>query len=55
MENLKTKCNEALNNWRNNNPNSPGAQWTEDFWMTGEVFGQGLEKTTTMIMALTQL
>lgn len=43
-KNLKTKCNEALNNWRNNNPNSPGAQWTEDFWMTGEVFGQGLEK-----------
>ncbi len=33
---LSDKCTAALKTWRQNNPNSPGAQWTDDFWMTGE-------------------
>lgn len=41
---LKDESNNALKTWRENNPDSPGANWTDDFWMTGEVFGQGLEK-----------
>ncbi len=41
---LKDECNKALSTWRENNPNKAGANWSDDFWMTGEVFGQGLEK-----------
>ncbi|MDV4152199.1 alpha-amylase family glycosyl hydrolase [Clostridium sp. AL.422] len=41
---LKDESNKALNTWRKNNPDSPGSNWSDDFWMTGEVFGQGLEK-----------
>ena len=41
---LKDECNKALATWRENNQNKPGATWTDDFWMTGEVYGQGLEK-----------
>ena len=41
---LKDECNKALSTWRENNPNNAGANWSDDFWMTGEVFGQGLEK-----------
>ncbi len=33
---LKTTCADALKEWRKNNPNKPGADWDEDFWMTGE-------------------
>ena len=39
---LNTQCKKALNEWRKNNPTKPGAQWTDDFWMTGEVYSQGL-------------
>lgn len=35
---LKKACKTALNKWRQNNPNEPGAKWTDDFWMTGEFF-----------------
>lgn len=35
---LKTACKDALKEWRKNNPNEPGADWTDDFWMTGEHF-----------------
>ena len=41
---LKDESNKALKTWRENNPDKPGAKWTDDFWMTGEVFGQGLDK-----------
>ena len=41
---LKDECNKAINTWRKNNPDKAGAQWTDDFWMTGEVFGQGVNK-----------
>ena len=36
---LKNKCVEALKKWRQNNPGKVGADWDEDFWMTGECWG----------------
>ena len=33
---LKDSCVKALKTWRSNNPGKPGADWDEDFWMTGE-------------------
>lgn len=41
---LKTACNKALKKWRKDNPNEPGAQWTDDFWMTGEHWDHGVSK-----------
>lgn len=41
---LKTACNKALKKWRKDNPNEPGAQWTDDFWMTGEHWNHGVSK-----------
>lgn len=35
---LKTQCVESLKTWRTNNPSKPGADWDEDFWMTGECY-----------------
>lgn len=42
---LKTEANKALNEWRTNNPDKPGANWTDDFWMTGEAWGHGATKS----------
>lgn len=42
---LKTKCSAALKKWRQNNPSAIGADWDEDFWMTGEAWGHGLGKS----------
>ena len=42
---LKTEADKALKEWRKNNPNKPGAQWTDDFWMTGETWGHGAAKS----------
>ncbi len=39
---LKDTCTKALENWRKNNPGTPGSDWDEDFWMTGEIYGKGL-------------
>lgn len=39
---LKTSCVSALETWRKNNPTKAGANWDEDFWMTGECWGYGL-------------
>ncbi len=41
---LKAKCVAALKQWRQNNPSAVGADWTDDFWMTGEHFGHSVEK-----------
>ncbi len=35
---LKTQGLKSLKTWRQNNPTKPGADWDEDFWMTGECF-----------------
>ncbi|MGN1138513.1 MAG: starch-binding protein, partial [Ruminococcus sp.] len=35
---LKTQCVQSLKTWRANNPSKPGADWDEDFWMTGECY-----------------
>lgn len=42
---LKNEAKTALENWRANNPDKPGANWSDDFWMTAEVFGHGLGKS----------
>ena len=39
---LKTACVDALADWRKNNPDKPGADWQQDFWMTGEAWDHGL-------------
>lgn len=44
---LKTSANIALTTWRQNNPEKPGADWNDSFWMTGEVWGQGLGRNNT--------
>ena len=41
---LKTQADIALKEWRENNPDKPGANWDENFWMTGEHWGHGLGK-----------
>ncbi|MBW7477848.1 starch-binding protein, partial [Paenibacillus oenotherae] len=43
---LKTEASNALKKWRQNNPTKPGADWTDNFWMTGEVFDKGLGRDT---------
>lgn len=42
---LKNQASEALIQWRSENPDAPGADFEDDFFMVGEVWGQGLEKT----------
>lgn len=42
---LKTEAISALKEWRANNPDKPGANWTDDFWMTGEAWGHGMGKS----------
>ena len=41
---LDEACSKALENWRAANPDATGADWDEEFWMTGEHFGQNLIK-----------
>ena len=41
---LKKACVAALNDWREENPDKPGAQWSDDFWMTGEHWDHGVGK-----------
>lgn len=43
---LSDTCTKALQNWRTANPNAVGADWDEDFWMTGENFGQGVDNNS---------
>lgn len=35
---LKDQCLQSLRTWRSKNPTKPGADWDEDFWMTGECY-----------------
>lgn len=44
---LKVSASSALTKWRQNNPTKPGANWNDSFWMTGEVWGQGLGRDGT--------
>lgn len=44
---LKISSSNALTKWRQNNPTKPGADWKDGFWMTGEVWGQGLGRDST--------
>lgn len=40
---LNEECNSALNVWRTNNKAKAGAEWTDKFWMTGDIWGSGIE------------
>ena len=42
---LKKEAVKALEEWRQNNPDKPGADWTDEFWMTGECWGHGMSKS----------
>ncbi|GIO87860.1 hypothetical protein J25TS5_47920 [Paenibacillus faecis] len=42
---LKNESDAALKRWRQNNPDKPGADWNDSFWMTGEVWGHGVGKS----------
>ncbi len=42
---LKQSAKSALKEWRQNNPSKPGADWTDEFWMTGECWGHKAEKS----------
>lgn len=35
---LKNACVDALKDWRQTHSSKPGADWQEDFWMTGEAW-----------------
>lgn len=48
---LKDDCVKALNTWRKNNPEKVGADWDEDFWMTGEVYGKTLSSADDQYFA----
>ena len=39
---LKDQCNQSLKTWRKNNPNDAAAKWKDDFWMTAEDYGSGV-------------
>ena len=39
---LKEQSKKALKEWRANNTDKACSAWTDDFWMTGEVYSQGL-------------
>ncbi|MDD6071645.1 MAG: alpha-amylase family glycosyl hydrolase [Clostridiales bacterium] len=42
---LKEQSVAALKEWRENNKGKkPGADWTDEFWMTGESWGHGVNK-----------
>ncbi len=43
---LKNEANTALQKWRQNNPTKAGANWKDSFWMTGEVWGQGVSRNS---------
>ncbi len=40
---LNRACNEALQTWRRNHPESPASQWTDPFYMTGDFDMAGIE------------
>lgn len=39
---LKNACVDALKDWRQTHSSKPGADWQEDFWMTGEAWDHGV-------------
>ena len=42
---LSDECTSALKEWRTNNKGkTPAAAWTDDFWMTAEDYGSGVNK-----------
>lgn len=41
---LKRSADAALKAWRQENPEKPGAEFTDDFFMVGEVWGMGISR-----------
>ncbi len=41
---LNEACNEALIRWRAKHPESPASQWTDNFYMTGDYDGAGINR-----------
>lgn len=41
---LEAAATEALRTYRREHPDKPGAEWKDDFWMNGEVWGHGVVK-----------
>lgn len=39
---LKDQCNISLKKWRQNNSSDIASKWTDDFWMTAEDYGAGV-------------
>ncbi|TAJ13678.1 alpha-amylase [Marinilabiliaceae bacterium JC017] len=48
---LNEACNKALKEWRTANPDKPGADWNQDFWMTGDIWDSGYEYRPTCAAA----
>lgn len=44
-DDLKQSADKALKDWREDNPDKPGAAFSGDFFMVGEVWGQGIQRT----------
>ena len=42
---LQEEANEALEEWRTNNPDRPSSDWDDDFWMTAEVWGHSVTES----------
>ncbi|MCG8697820.1 MAG: alpha-amylase family glycosyl hydrolase, partial [Bacteroidales bacterium] len=40
---LRNECNKGLTQWRKNNPSKSASKWQDDFWMTGDIWGAGIE------------
>ena len=40
---LNEECNAALKTWREKNPEKSAAKWKDNFWMTGDIWGSGIE------------
>ncbi len=43
---LQKEANQALEKWRDANPNRPSSDWDDEFWMTAEDFDHGVEPET---------
>lgn len=39
---LKDQCNTSLKKWRQNHQSDPASKWDENFWMTAEDYGSGV-------------
>lgn len=43
-QNLKASADQALRDWRRDHPDKPGSEFSDSFFMMGEVWGKGIER-----------